>query len=57
MEEESDDSTTCFLFIFNAYHDKKEDDYTDVALLESDPDYIGQGYLQGGNDSDCMQNQ
>ena len=54
MEETNDDLNTLFLSAFNSYYDDEEDDYSDVPLIESNPDYMGRRYWQGGNDSGCQ---
>lgn len=50
-EETTEDLTTSFLSVFNSYYDDEEDDYSDVPLLEPNPDYEGWRYLQGRADS------
>ena len=40
MEEETDDLNTSFLSVLNTYYDDEEDDYSDVPLIEPNPDYI-----------------
>jgi Zn-dependent peptidase ImmA (M78 family) len=45
-EESIDELNTSFLSAFNSYYDDEEDDYTDVPLIEPNPDYEGWRYLQ-----------
>lgn len=49
QEEEPFDHSVSFLSSLNTYYDDDTDDYSDVPILEPNPDYEGWRYLQSGN--------